>query len=163
TDATGFFTLGNDVGIDLVSPAHDNTVGAGNLIVGSSDVGVEVNGAGAGNTIVGNQIGPDTDGQPFTGANTVGIRVVNGSQGTTIDVQGNLAAANDLTYTLEFFRSPGCDGSGAGEGAVFLGSSSQTTNGTGTVSFDVTVPAAGNGQIITATATDPTGNTSAFS
>jgi hypothetical protein len=50
------------------------------------------------------------------------------------------------------------------EGEFFLGSTNVTTDASGHASFDVTLPVKSvGGQIITATATDPDGNTSEFS
>ncbi len=80
--------------------------------------------------------------------------------GANIQVQGTLASAASTAFRLEFFRSQSCS-NGAGE--AFLGATTQSTDGSGNLSFNLAVPASGNGQIITATATDPAGNTSEFS
>jgi titin len=85
---------------------------------------------------------------------------VNGS--TTIT--GTLDSAPNTTYRIEFFANTACDGSGAGEGETFLGSADRTTDGGGHAVIDATFPSTvGAGGIITATATDPGGNTSEFS
>jgi subtilisin-like proprotein convertase family protein len=81
---------------------------------------------------------------------------------TTID--GTIESAFSTFYTLDFYYSVECDASGNGEGEVYLGSGGTTTNALGIGSFsmqwDVEIPA---GTFITATATDPNGNTSEFS
>lgn len=79
-------------------------------------------------------------------------------------VQGSLNSTPSTTFRIEFFSNPACDPSGYGEGETFLGFSDQTTDDQGNVSFSVTLPAPVTiGSIITATATDPNGNTSPFS
>lgn len=86
-------------------------------------------------------------------------------------VDGTLNSVASTTYRLEFFENrdgasldPGCDGSGNGEGQVFLGGQDVTTNVDGNASFTFTYPnPVDSGHHITATATDPSGNTSEFS
>ncbi len=59
------------------------------------------------------------------------------------------------------FGNTACDASGNGEGATFLGATTVTTDGAG----NATIPlfAAAAGQVVTATATDASNNTSEFS
>src|SRR5207253_1683223 len=65
---------------------------------------------------------------------------------------------------LEFFSNDQCDDDGYGEGQTLIGSTTVTTDGSGNASFAFTpagsVPV---GKIVTATATDPSNNTSEFS
>jgi hypothetical protein len=57
-----------------------------------------------------------------------------------------------------------CDVSGYGEGEVFIGSATVTTDSRGNGTFDVTFTVSvSTGHLITATATDPNNNTSEFS
>jgi hypothetical protein len=90
------------------------------------------------------------------------ISAVSGVNLTTI--QGTLNSTANKTFTLEFFSNAACDSSGFGEGKTFIGSAIVTTdancNAAFSAAFAVAVP---GGQFITATATDPTGNTSEFS
>ena len=81
------------------------------------------------------------------------------------DVTGTLDSAASTLYTVEFFDSSSCDSSGFGEGAQYAGSTTVTTNGAGhaTFSFSTTGVTVGESDVITATATDPAGNTSEFS
>ncbi len=67
------------------------------------------------------------------------------------------------TFGIDFYRNTACDGSGFGEGEVYLGSTSAMTDGSGNVSAFANLPAIPVGSVITATATDPSGNTSEFS
>ena len=79
-------------------------------------------------------------------------------------VNGTLHAAASTAYTIEFFASAACDASNFGEGASFIGDLSVTTDSTGTTTFAFTPSAAiPSGHVVTATATDPSGNTSEFS
>jgi hypothetical protein len=79
-------------------------------------------------------------------------------------VSGSLASAANTTFRIEFFASP----AGNDEGQYFVGSANVVTNGVGTATFSggsavhltAAVP---SGYVITATATDPNGNTSQFS
>src|SRR5262249_35220591 len=79
-------------------------------------------------------------------------------------VNGTLNSAPNTTYRVEFFSNAACDSSGFGEGEAFLEAINVTTNPNGTASFNAQlstlVPL---GRSITATATDPSGNTSEFS
>lgn len=79
-------------------------------------------------------------------------------------VQGSLNSAASTTYRLEFFVSSIADSSGSGEGQMYFGSKDVTTDATGNVSFAIPIAlAAPSGWVVSATATDPAGNTSEFS
>src|SRR5205814_1047219 len=67
------------------------------------------------------------------------------------------------TFTVQFFANAMADPSGSGEGQVFLGSTTASTNSTGDASFQAILPTSVTpGQFISATATDPNNNTSEF-
>ncbi|MFZ1266882.1 MAG: hypothetical protein WAU95_10500, partial [Anaerolineae bacterium] len=77
---------------------------------------------------------------------------------------GSINSQPSQSYRLEFFASPTCDPSGYGEGGTFLGATTATTNASGNAAFSATfVNAVPAGHQMTATATDPNGNTSEFS
>ena len=78
-------------------------------------------------------------------------------------INGTLNSAPSTNFDLDFFQSAACDPSGNGEGAAYLGSLSVSTGSDGNVSFAAAPPLIGVGQWVTATATDPAGNTSEFS
>jgi len=76
-----------------------------------------------------------------------------------------LNSTANTTFVIEFFSNASPDSSGFGEGQTFLRSITVATDGMcnasfNNISFSTNVPA---GQWITATATDPNGNTSEFS
>lgn len=86
------------------------------------------------------------------------------SGGGSTTVQGTLDSAANRAYTVELFANASCDSSSYGEGALFLGATSVTTDAGGAGSFSLTVPTAlAAGWVVTATATDDlTGDTSEF-
>lgn len=169
TDASGTAALGNaSDGVSIESGTSNNTIGgtvsgAGNVIAYSGSDGVVVSGVGIAirqnsiynSTNLGIQLVGGNNNQP---APVLASAVASGNS-----IQGTLTAAANTSYALDFFANPTANPSGYGEGKQFLGSATESTNGSGTVSFTVTfnvsVPA---GQAISATATDPSGNTSAF-
>jgi hypothetical protein len=90
--------------------------------------------------------------------------LVRALSGTSTRITGALNSAPDTTFTVDFYASP-ADGSDArGEGARYLGSVAATTDATGRALFEATLAGrTAPGEQVTATATDPTGNTSEFS
>jgi hypothetical protein len=86
------------------------------------------------------------------------------SSASNTSVTGTLNGQANTTFRIEFFSNPSADPSGYGQGQTFLGDSNVTTDANGNVTFTTDL-AVGQlaGQWITATATDPSGNTSQFS
>ena len=83
-----------------------------------------------------------------------------------LHIQGILHSTPSTTYDLDFFSNPACVKFPKDylEGAKYLGSGIVTTDGSGTGIVDVTVPIGITaGEHVSATATDPSGNTSEFS
>ena len=79
----------------------------------------------------------------------------------TLDVP---AATSAAPYTIALYENAECDPSLTGEGEIFLGA--QVVNLSGNAedfSVDLVIPRPAAGRVITATATDPEGNTSEFS
>lgn len=159
--------------------------GQGNVIAFNETAGVSIPGTITGIPIRGNSIhsngGLGIDLLPLSGGsgvspNDIGDDDVGGnllqnfpilsaaeSSASTTDVQGSLNSAPNTTYLIDFYASPTCDPSGLGEGRAYLGAAEITTNAAGAASFDVTIPrGSAAGEAITATATDPLGNTSEF-
>jgi hypothetical protein len=83
--------------------------------------------------------------------------------GAGTNVLGNITTTAGTTIVIRFWVSASCDASGNGEGQTFLGSTTIVTNVDGVGAFGVNLPGGSAGQVITATATDPNGNTSEFS
>jgi uncharacterized repeat protein (TIGR01451 family) len=187
TASNGISPLPNDSdGISVLNSASSTSIGAasgsgGNTIAFNGRNGVLIE-TGTANSILSNSIfsnsalgidlapagvTPNDAGDADSGANTLQnfpVLISAASTGGGIGIQGTLNSTPGTTFTLQFFASNSCDGSGNGEGQVFLGSAAATTNGSGNVAFNVTlVASASSGQYITATATNPQGNTSELS
>jgi hypothetical protein len=185
TDVTGANALGNATDGVVITGAVNSSIGGtvageGNVIAHNGAVGVELDG-GVNNAILGNSIfdnaglgidlggdgvTPNDDGDADDGANHLQnfpvLHSVSNSGGMT-NIAGTLNSIPNKTYRIEFFASETVDPSGNGEGQIFLGSTNPTTDASGNVSFNVSFPQIAAGQRVTATATDPDGNTSEFS
>ncbi len=186
TDRSGMIALGN-AGHGVAIATSDSQIGgteplAGNLIANNGGSGVSIS-QGSGNSIVANAIhansGLGIDLYPFAGvtANDVGDGDTGANRlqnypdltqvtpaGSRVHVTGRLSSTASTDFRLDFYASPAADVTGFGEGARYLGRVSVRTNAAGEAPFLVTlnglVPP---GQVVTATATDATGNTSEFS
>jgi CSLREA domain-containing protein len=181
----GIAPLGNALeGVRIFGGGIDNTIGGlvdgeGNTIAHNGGDGVFVE-SGTGNVISSNSIhgnsslgidlgangvnGNDT-GDGDTGANGLqNFPVLTKAFAGTNTVSGTLDSAPNTGFRLEFFANDIADGTGFGEGQVFLGATDVTTSGNGDASFTAHVPTSFSlGQFIAATATDPNNNTSEFS
>jgi titin len=177
TDAEGLGALPNGIGVGIA--ASSTTVGgpgggAGNRIAFNTRAGVALLGdTSVGNGIRGNAIWGngalgidlgrngvtpnDPAGGPRTGPNRLqnypeitGVSVAGG----TVAVTGRLKSLPGATFTLDFYRSASADPSGFGQGQVYLGSRTVTTNSAGNAIFNTSFPVPGNvsGQFIAATA-----------
>ena len=190
TDITGTNDLGN-VNAGVYVDSSTNVIGGstpslGNTIAFNGGPGVQV-GANifdtnavqdriAGNSIFSNiGLGIDLggDGVTFNQPGGVGVGPNNlqnypvltsaydSAGGTTIE--GALNAAPNSSYTVEFDSSPLAGPTGFGQGKTFLGTTVVMTDATGhadvTSTFPASVPA---GQVVSATATDGSGDTSEF-
>jgi hypothetical protein len=86
------------------------------------------------------------------------------SSGGSTSIQGTFNSSPGQSFTLQFFASPSCDASGHGEGETFIGAATITTTSSCIANFNVSVPVAvAAGQVITATATNPSNWSSEFS
>lgn len=109
--------------------------------------------------VQGRNDGPESDAQANRYQRYPFISNVVAAGGTR--VRGSLTSAASKTYRLEFFATPAASPAGFGEGQQYLGAVDVTTGAGGSVGFDVVLPVAAQpGWIVTATATDPGGNTS---
>jgi hypothetical protein len=188
TDASGFAPLPAQSGTGILANlgASDNTI-TGNTIAFNGRPGVHVRPtAGTGNSILGNSIYGNgglgieidltgtgipllNDSESHVGPNNlqdypVLTSATSSSTDTAVTGTFSEAAEPNTTLTLDFYANPIADPSGYGQGQTYLGSTTVTTDGNGNATFSADF-AVGNlgGQWITATATDPGGNTSEFS
>ena len=133
-----------------------------NSIFSNGALGINLSaGNQATNNVNLNDIG-DSDVGPNNLQNFPVLSMVENGIGTFIT--GSLNSAPNTIFRLDFYSSPVGDPSGYGEGQTHIGWTEVTTDANGDVGFYVSigivVPA---GHVITATATDPDGNTSEFS
>lgn len=184
TDASGTGVLTNGYAGIYLSACSASLIGGtqpgeGNVIAHNSGAGVHVT-DGVGNRILGNAIfqngslgillgfsptplandALDADTGPNQLQNfPVLAAITNGNRSLT----GALASEPNKTYRLEFFASRLPAASGYGDGETLLGAADVTTDANGNAPFNLlfTTPLP-NGQFLSATATDPDGNTSEF-
>jgi CSLREA domain-containing protein len=186
TNATASAAFPNAAsGVDIQAGASNNTVGgtvAGtkNVIAFNGGRGVFVE-AGTGNAILGNTISyngvlgidlgpagvtPNDLGDPDPGANLLqNFPVISAIvlDPTSTQIQGSLNSLSSTTFRVELFADIVCDASGYGPGQRPLGASTVMTDAGGNVAIATTLAGPATGPWITATATDPAGNTSEFS
>ncbi len=124
-----------------------------NLFYGNATIDIDL--AGDGPTA--NDFG-DRDTGPNNLQNFPVIASVARNPGETV-VSGGLNSTASTAFTLQFFAS----GPASAPGQRLLGTRTVTTNSAGDISFQFTFPVATSpDEFITATATDPNGNTSEF-
>ena len=82
------------------------------------------------------------------------------SNSTTIT--GSLTGAAGQTFTIQFFSNTATDPSSYGQGQTYVGSTTVTTDSSGNAKFTFVAPSNLGGQLMSATATDSTGDTSEF-
>lgn len=139
------------------------TTGTGNAMVGNeiadnAELGIDLGNDG----VTANDGAGDGDG----GANNLqNFPVLTSAQslGAPFDPQTMIAGtipSSGGPFRLDFYRNTACDPSGFGEGAVFIGAENGLAAGPFMVTLNLQVPV---GELITATATDPNGNTSELS
>jgi uncharacterized repeat protein (TIGR01451 family) len=186
--ATG--QAGNTLSGILIEYGSDNVIGgdtaaADNTIAGNAQNGVTIIGDTAtGNSIIGNSIGPNArlgidlgnDGitpmstpQPTTGPNhlqnyPVLYSVTTDAFSGDVFVEGFLSGVPGTTYQIQFYANSTLNPLQLSEGHEYLGAETVTAgaDGQADIAAPLGVPADG-AQYITATATDPNGNTSEFS
>jgi hypothetical protein len=130
----------------------------GNSIHSNAALGIDIGGDG----VTPNDIG-DADTGPNNRQNFP-ILTWAASGGGHTTILGTFNSEPSKTYRIEFFFSPACDSSGHGQGKTFLGFWMITTDSSGNASLNAdlftNIPRPAS---ISATATDPAGNTSEFS
>ncbi len=129
----------------------------GNAIYANNGLGISLGGLG----VVANDLG-DADSGANNLQNYPVLSQASGS-GSSVFIRGALNSTPNTTFQVDFYDSPVADASGFGQGQVFLGSAAISTDASGNGRFFSSIPAAiAVGSYISATATDPAGNTSEF-
>jgi hypothetical protein len=144
------------VGFDLTDSSSGNSV-LRNSIHDNGGLGIDLGSNG---------VTPNDSGDGDTGPNGLQnfpFLTFAVSNGGVLTVFGTLENAPNTSYSVELFANSSCDSSGFGEGQGFLGATTVTTDAAGHATFQAAVPAPSGASFVTATATDPAGNTSEFS
>ena len=139
---------------DIVSPIDDAILS--NSIYGNAKLGIDLGDDG---------VTPNTPGGPHAGPNDLqNYPVLNAAatHGGLTGVVGTLNGAPATSFTVQFFANPTADPSGYGQGQNYLGSATVLTDANGNGVFNVQFKSQ-RGTVVSATATDPNGNTSEFS
>ncbi len=152
----------NSAGVWVHNAAAINNTLLGNSMFSNAGLGIDLEFDGDPNCIEPND-NCDVDTGPNNLQNyPVLTSAISG--GGSIFIQGSLNSAASTTFRVEFFDNVQCDPFGNGEGQTFIGSADIPTAANCTAPINVTLPVnVQSGHVITATATDPTGNTSEFS
>ena len=145
-------------GVEITAPTAVQNEISGNAIYDNGGLGIDLSPSGISTNDV-----LDAD----TGANNLQNFPVLTSASITfsaLTVQGSLNSQAGANYRVEFFATPTWDATNIPEGKIFLGSTNVTTDGSGNVNFTAAIAATPDtNYLVTATATDATGNTSEFS
>jgi hypothetical protein len=184
TTATGLAALangGNGITVDGLNNTVGGTVaGAGNVIAFNDNDGVFVGGHDSGNAIRHNSISAnahlgielaDSDGLGNNNQPAPTLTSATFSPTTNVlTIKGSLTSTASTKFSLDFFANAIPVSPPVLEGEVYLGSFNVTTNAQGLATFTAKIAisfktpfSTETTPIITATATDPNGNTSEFS
>jgi hypothetical protein len=90
------------------------------------------------------------------------VTSVTGGAGITT-VSGTLTSLSNTAYRVELFHNPDFNPNGQPQAWVFLGATNVTTSTSSNASFSITFNQSVTSGFVTATATDPSGNTSGIS
>ncbi len=186
TQRDGISGLGNNFGIQVASGflVGGTSPGQGNTIAFNQNYGVRITNNQTGDGILGNSIFSNgllgislSSGAPLANDSCDTVTAPAGNHGQnypaitsapiaagSVMISGTLNSAANTLFRVEFFSNVACDPSGNGEGQTFLGFADVMTDPTCDVTFGPLTFAVPPGQtIFTATATDPSNNTSEFS
>jgi hypothetical protein len=194
TDATGFASLGNGMGVLVEYGPRGTTIGGrnpglGNTIAYNTEGGVRVTDWASNHTegtrIQGNSIysngglgidlstqfegdgitpndPSDSDGGPSRLQNFPELLAI--QTGSSTIVTGSLNSLPNTQFDIDLYASATTDPNSFRQGQRLIGVATIMTAADGTAAFTLVLPAATSAQqVITATATDPNGNTSEFS
>ena len=153
---TIYFNGGDGIGVAAAN-ANTNNAFRGNLIFGNIASGIDLGAAG---------ITANDNGDADVGANQLqNFPVLTSVSNTATDVfiTGTLNSRPSTTYAIDFYSSIEADTTLNGEGQFYIGSTNLSTAADSNLAFTVSFPLVLQGRHVSATATDPSGNTSEFS
>jgi S-layer homology domain len=132
------------------------------------DLGESSGGGGGGftpNDLNDGDVGPN-DYQNFPMISSAVSTVGDSPDGGSTTIHGLLNSLANTQFDLDFYSNSGCLGRPQDflEGRTYIGSSVVTTDGSGNATINAVLPVVlAPGEVVSATATDPEGNTSEFS
>ncbi len=143
-----------DCGVRITSGTNNAILG--NSIYSNANLGIDL-GTSAGVT-------PNDVQDPDTGANYLqNYPVLYEATTGSVIIAGLMNSRPSTTYWLDFFLCDAPDPSGYGEGFLPIAGTNLTTDADGNATFEFTLPGTiATAKYLTATATDPFGNTSEF-
>jgi titin len=135
---------------------------SGNSIDANGGLGIDLFASSGGGVTLNDAGDPDNGGNHLQNFPVLTAASSTSSQTT---VAGTLNSTPNSTFALEFFANPSCDPTGFGEGKVFLGTITVTTDASGNAAFNAALPmGAPANSVATSTATNiATHDTSEFS
>ena len=149
-------TITNNSGFGVHVALGNNNWITRNTLFGNGGLGIDLNPLG---------VTPNDEGDLDSGANNLQNFPVLMSATTTAGstlVNGQFSSTPNATFTIEVFANTAGDPSGNGEGQQYMASFPVTTSASGAANFGTTLTALASGTVVSATATDATGNTSEF-
>jgi titin len=144
-------------GIKVLDELTTGNTFRANPIFSNGAFGIDLNGDG---------VTPDAPGVRGGANDTQNYPVLTGAVSTSSSTQvtGTLNSLPSQQFTIDFYANPSVDPSGFGQGKRYLGSVNVMTNASGNATISASLPiGALAGQVITATATASSGDTSEFS
>jgi CSLREA domain-containing protein len=166
TDVTGTHALGNQIDGIMIYSGSGLTIGGtgsgqANTIAYNGQFGIELYDGQQDrftqNTIVGNKGAGIYEGWGYNHFANPPVLYYHPDSGT---LSGTLSGAPSTTYTIEVFSNAAAEAAGNEQGTTFVQDVTLKTDASGKGSFSLSEP---SGAYYTATATDPGGDTSAFS
>jgi hypothetical protein len=150
------------IGTDTANGYSPTQAGTGNAVLGNSVFGNAKLGIDLGNDDGVTPNDPnDADTGPNNFQNFPALTSATAS-GNSVLVVGTLQTVSNTTFRVEVFADPPGT-TGNGQGLAYLGYVTVTTDGSGNATFAAILADPGaSGQVVSATATDPLGNTSEF-
>jgi hypothetical protein len=148
-----------DAGVSV--PSGTNNALRHNSIYSNAALGIDLGLTGSGGPTLNDSCDSDTGPNNLQNFPVVTSAITSGGSTT---IQGTLDSATSTTFTIDLYSSSSPDPSVHGEGETYLGSTTAVPGSGCSYTFSLTTSSpVTTGHVVTATATDPTGNTSEFS
>ena len=144
------------VGLEQLNTDTGNTLSA-NSIYSNQTLGIDLGDTGVPlmNHAAGSQVGPN---------HLLNYPVLTSATASTnsTTITGSLTGPAGQIFTIQFFSNTAADRSSYGQGQTYVGFKTVTTDSSGNANFTFVAPSNIGGQLLSATATGPSGDTSEF-